>query len=109
MLRFTPRAVEDLASILTGMLEFRINNSKDPSLTSKHAQAIYDDILDQINTIPTQSIHVTNSFDGLEVAGMYVYTYKRNRTSWYAFYDRFGSDFVVNRISNNWLIRVPRL
>ena len=32
-----------------------------------------------------------------------------NRTNWYAFYDKCEGGFVVNRITNNWNILLPRL
>lgn len=109
MLRFTNQAISDLAQILAGLVSFRIGSSVDPALTHEHAERIYDDILDHIGTIPQVPLHMTNTFEGLERYGKYVYTYKRNRTSWYAFYDKEGDNYIVRRITNNWNILLPRL
>ena len=109
MLRYTQQANEDLSRILAGLLSFRIGDALDPSLTEEHANRIFDDIVDHIDTIETLAFHRTNTFVGLECYGGYVYTYKRNRTDWYAFYDKNGQDYVVNRITNNWNVLLPRL
>ena len=109
MLRFTQQANEDLARILAGLISFRIGDALDPSLTVEHANRIFDDIADHIETIDRLSLHRTNTFGGLESYGQYVYTYHRNRTDWYAFYDRCGDTFIVNRITNNWNVLLPRL
>lgn len=110
MLRYTQQSVEDLSRILAGLLSFRIGDSMDPSLSEEHANLIYDDIADHIDTIESLTYHRTNTFAGLESYGEFVYTYTRNRTNWYAFYDKCGEgDFVVNRITNNWNILLPRL
>ena len=109
MLRYTQQANEDLARILAGLLSFRIGNALDPSLTEEHANIIFDDIADHIAAIDHLAFHRTNTFGGVESYGQYVYTYRRNRTDWYAFYDRCGEDFMVNRITNNWNVLLPRL
>ena len=109
MLKFTQQANEDLARILAGLISFRIGNAPDPSLTEEHANRIFDDIADHIATIPSNHLHRTNTFVGLESFGQFVYTYRRNRTSWYAFYDKCEDGFVVNRITNNWNVLLPRL
>ncbi len=109
MLRFTPQAIEDLSQILAGLVSFRINKASIPALTQEHAERIYDDILDHIYTIPSVRFSIQNTFEGLERYGKYVYTYRKNRTNWYAFYDKDGNDFIVRRISNNWNILLPRL
>jgi len=109
MLNFTPQAIEDLSQILAGLISFRIGGATDSALTQEHAMQIYDDILDHINTIPSKKLHQRNTFEGLERYGEFVYTYKRNRTNWYAFYDKIGEDYLANRISNNWNILLPRL
>lgn len=109
MLVYTPRAIDDLAHIMSGLVEFRINESAYPSLTKEHACEIYDDILAEINTIPSRPLHILNTFEGLSNVGQFVFTYKRNRTNWYAFYDQVGDDFILKHVSNNWLTRLPRL
>lgn len=109
MLRYTQQSAEDLARILAGLLSFRIGDALDPSLSEEHANRIFDDIADHIDTIDTLSFHRTNTFAGLESYGEFVYTYTRNRTNWYAFYDKCEGGFVVNRITNNWNILLPRL
>ena len=109
MLRFSQQANEDLARILAGLVSFRIGNAIDPSLTEEHAYSIFDDIAEHIGSIPNNPLHLTNTFAGLEAYGQYVYTYRRNRTNWYAFYDKSGNDYVVNRITNNWNVLLPRL
>lgn len=109
MLTFTPQAVEDLAQILAGLISFRINGASIPALTEEHAFQIYDDILDHISLIVSSPLHQRNTFGGLEKYGQYVYSYRRNRTNWYAFYDKEGEDIIVRRISNNWSILLPRL
>lgn len=76
----------------------------------EHANRIFDDIVDDIEKIDSVAFHRKNTFMGLECYGEFVYTYKRNRTNWYAFYDKCGEgDFVVNRITNNWNVLLPRL
>ena len=65
MLSFTPQAIEDLARILAGLISFRIGGATDPALTQEHAEQIYDDILDNINTIPSLAFHRTNTFEGV--------------------------------------------
>jgi len=30
-------------------------------------------------------------------------------TNWYAFYDKCEDGFIVNRITNNWNVLLPRL
>jgi len=109
MLKFTPQAIEDLAQILAGLISFRIGSATSPALTQEHAESIYDDIIDHINTIPSSPLHMRNTFEGLQRYGEFVHTYKRNRTNWYAFYDKKGDYFLVNRITNNWNILLPRL
>lgn len=109
MLVFTPQAIEDLSQILAGLISFRIGGAIEPALTIEHANAIYDEILDHINSISSQPFHQRNTFQSLEKYGDYVYSYKRNRTNWYAFYDKAGDDYIVRRISNNWNILLPRL
>ena len=109
MLTYTPQAVEDLSQILAGLISFRIGGASIPALTQEHAEQIFDKILDSIGTIPKLPLHYRNTFEGLGRYGEYVYTYKRNRTNWYAFYDIEGNDFIVRRISNNWNILLPRL
>ena len=109
MLKFTPQAVEDLAQILAGLISFRIGGAVDPALTQEHAEQIYDDILDNFALIPSMPLHQNNTFEGLARYGQYVYSYKRNRTNWYAFYDKVGEDYLVNRVTNNWNILLPRL
>lgn len=109
MLKFTPQAVEDLAQILAGLISFRIGGATDPALTQEHAEQIYDDILDHFDLIPSMPLHQTNAFEGMEKYGQYVYSYKRNRTNWYAFYDKVGEEYLVNRVTNNWNILLPRL
>lgn len=90
-------------------MSFRIGNASDPALTKEHAKEIFDDIANHIDTIASQPLHLKNTFQGLDRYGEFVYTYKRNRTNWYAFYDKAGDDYVVRRISNNWNILLPRL
>ena len=109
MLVYTPQAIDDLAHILAGLISFRIGGASIPALTQEHAEAIYDDILDNIETIPQQSLHLRNTFEGLECYGEFLFSYKRNRTNWYAFYDKEGDNFIVRCISNNWSILLPRL
>lgn len=110
MLKYTQQANEDLSRILAGLVSFRIGNAIDPSLTEEHANRIFDDIASNIDKIDTLTIHRVNTFVGLESYGQYVYTYTRNRTNWYAFYDKCGeSEFIVNRITNNWNVLLPRL
>jgi len=110
MLRYTQQASEDLSCILAGLVSFRIGDALDPSLTVEHANRIFDDIADHIDAIDRLTYHRANTFGGLESYGRYVFTYTRNRTNWYAFYDRCGeNDYVVNRITNNWNILLPRL
>lgn len=109
MLKFTQQANEDLTSILEGLIEFRINDSRDPSLSLEHAERIFDDIANHIAQIPMLSYHRPNTFPGLMLFGTHVYTYKRNRTSWYAFYFMRGDLFIVTRITNNWNILFPRM
>ena len=109
MLRYTQQSAEDLARILAGLLSFRIGDALDPSLSEEHANLIFDDIADHIDMIDTLSYHRTNTFSGLESYGQYVYTYHRNRTDWYAFYDKCEGGFIVNRITNNWNVLLPRL
>ena len=109
MLRYTKQANEDLASILAGLMSFRIGDAIDPALTQEHANRIFDDIADHIDTIDTLVYHRTNTFGNLASYGQYVYTYRRNRTDWYAFYDRCEQGFIVNRITNNWNVLLPRL
>ena len=48
MLVYTPQAIDDLAHILAGLISFRIGGASIPALTQEHAEAIYDDILDNI-------------------------------------------------------------
>lgn len=110
MLRYTQQANEDLSRILAGLISFRIGNALDPSLTMEHANRIFDDIVDNIEKIDSVAFHRKNTFMGLDSYGEFVYTYTRNQTNWYAFYDQCGEDsFVVNRITNNWNILLPRL
>ena len=109
MLIYTQQANEDLSQILAGLISFRINGASIPALSMEHAVSIFDDITDHITAIPTYSLHLRNTFDGLERYGQFVYTYKRNRTNWYAFYDKEGENFIVRRITNNWNILLPRL
>ena len=109
MLKFSAQANEDLSQILAGLISFRIGGASIPALTQEHAEQIFDEITDEILTIPSLSLHFRNTFAGLERYGEFVFTYKRNRTSWYAFYDRSGEDFIVRRITNNWNILLPRL
>lgn len=109
MLRFTNQANLDLSHILAGLMSFRIGDAEDPSLTLEHAEQIFDEIADAIATIPTAAYHFPNTFAGLAAYGQYVYTYTRNRTNWYAFYNKVGEDFIVTRITNNWNILLPRL
>lgn len=109
MLNFTPQAIEDLAQILAGLINFRIGGAADPALTQEHAESIFDDILEHIHTIPSSPLHQTNTFEGLARYGQFVYTYKRNRTNWYAFYDKEGENYIVRRITNNWNVLLPRL
>ena len=109
MLKFTDQANEDLSQILAGLVSFRIGSAAEPALTLEHAEDIFDDISNHIQTIPSLPLHQRNTFQGLERYGDYVYSYKRNRTNWYAFYDKAGDDFIVRRISNNWNILLPRL
>lgn len=109
MLKFTQQANEDLARILAGLVSFHIGDAIDPALTEEHANLIFDDIADHINSIDSLVFHRTNTFGGLESYGQYVYTYTRNRTNWYAFYDKCEDGFVVNRITNNWNVLLPRL
>lgn len=71
-------------------------------MTTEHACEIYDDIANHIATIPELSIHRLNNLLDSKAFGNYVYSYKRNNTNWYAFYDIIGEDFIVNRIANNW-------
>ena len=109
MLRYTQQANEDLSRILAGLVSFRIGNALDPSLTEEHANRIFDEISKNIDTIDTLTIHRANTFVGLESYGAFVYTYTRNRTNWYAFYDKCEGGFIINRITNNWNILLPRL
>ena len=109
MLKFTNQATYDLSRILACLISFRIGGASIPALTQEHAESIYDDILDNINTIPSRPLHLRNSFDGLERYGEFVYSYKRNRTTWYAFYDKSDNQYIVNRITNNWNLNFPRL
>ncbi len=109
MLKISIQANNDLASVLAGLYSFRIGNSIDPSLSKEHAKSIYDDILDSFETIPNLAYHQRNTFQGLSHFGEFVFSYKRNHTNWYAFYDRVGEDFLVLRITNNWNILLPRL
>ena len=109
MLKFTQQANLDLATILAGLYSFRLNDSIDPALTQEHAERIFDDIADHFATIPMQSYHQRNTFDGLGMYGAFVYTYRRNRTNWYAFYDISNNDYIVTRITNNWNMLLPRL
>ncbi len=109
MLRFTEQSKYDLASILAGLYSFRIGGSADPSLTQEHAEAIFKDIARSFAIIPNLPYHQRNTFQGLSQYGEFVFSYRRNHTNWYAFYDRVGDDFVVSRVDNNWHIRLPRL
>ena len=109
MLRLSLQAGYDLTSILAGLYSFRIGGSKDPSLSKEHAKSIFDDISRSFETIPNLSYHQRNTFQGLSQYGEFVFSYKRNHTNWYAFYDRVGEDFLVLRITNNWNILLPRL
>ena len=110
MLRYTQQANEDLSCILAGLVSFRIGDALDPSLTVEHASQIFDDIAEHIDSIEGLTCHRANTFGGLESYGKYVYTYTRNRTNCYAFYDKCNDgSFVVNRITNNWNILLPRL
>lgn len=109
MLIFTQQANKDLASILAGLVSFRIGDAIEPALTLEHAARIFDDIADHFNTIPQLRYHRQNTFANLERYGKYVYSYRRNQTNWYAFYDKQGEDYVVNRITNNWNILLPAL
>ena len=109
MLIYSPQAIGDLTQILAGLISFRIGNATSPALTQEHAEEIYDDILTHIESIPDQLLHRANTFEGIERYGKYVYSYRRNRTNWYAFYDKVNDDFIVRRISNNWNILLPRL
>lgn len=109
MLVYTPQAIDDLSQILAGLFSFRIGGASIPALTHEHAESIFDEILSHIETIPNQHLHFRNTFEGLLRYGEFVFTYKRNRTNWYAFYDREGEDFIIRRITNNWNILLPRL
>ena len=109
MLKFTQQANKDLSSILAGLISFRIDNAIEPALSIEHAERIFDDIANHIATIPKQRFHRANTFAGLLPYGQYVYSYRRNKTNWYAFYDRNNGDFVVNRITNNWNLVLPIL
>ena len=108
MLKFSLQANEDLSQVLAGLISFRISGASIPALTQEHAESIFNEITDQISTIPNQPLHLRNNFEGLGCYGEFLFTYKRNRTSWYAFYDKEGDDFIVNRISNNWNILLPK-
>ena len=109
MLIYTQQANEDLSQILAGLISFRINGASIPALATEHAEAVFDDITDHITAIPEYPFHHRNTFEGLERYGQYVYTYKRNRTNWYAFYDKVDDDYIVRRITNNWNVLLPRL
>ena len=106
---FTQQANEDLSSILAGLISFRIDNAIEPALTIEHAKRIFDDIADHISTIPSQRYHHLNTFASLRQYGRYVYTYRRNRTNWYAFYDKRNGNYIINRITNNWNLILPIL
>ena len=69
MLRYTQQANEDLSRILA-----------------------FDDIVDHIEEIDNLTFHRTNTFVGLDSYGEFVFTYTRNRTNWYAFYDKCGEE-----------------
>jgi len=109
MLKFTQQANEDLARILAGLMDFRINDADEPALTIEHAERIFDDITDHFAGIPDLFFHMPNTFPYMMQYGTYVYTYKRNRTNWYAFYFKSDEDFIVTRITNNWNILFPRM
>lgn len=109
MLRFTNQANADLSNILAGLVSFRIGDAELPALAEEHAIRIFDDIADKIATIPLQPIHFPNTFKGLSSYGHYVFTYTRNKTNWYAFYEKVGDDYIVTRITNNWNILLPKL
>jgi len=109
MLKFTQQANEDLSCILAGLISFRIDNAIEPALSIEHAERIFDDIADHIATIPKQNFHRANTFVGLRTYGQFVYSYRRNKTNWYAFYDKCDGDFIVNRITNNWNLVLPTL
>lgn len=104
MLSFTQRANEDLTMVLSGLVAFRIGDATDPALTYDHACKIFDDIVDHFAKIPNLPYHRRNTFDGVSNYGEYVYSYRRNHTNWYAFYEKDGEDFVVTRILNNWTL-----
>lgn len=107
MLTFSQRANEDLTSVLSGLVAFRINDAMDPALTYEHAVSIFDDIVDHFALIPKQNFHRKNNFEGLLHYGDFVYSYRRNHTNWYAFYNKTGDDYVVTRILNNWTLVLP--
>lgn len=109
MLKYTQQANNDLASILAGLVSFRIGNAIDPSLSQEHAESIFQDIVFAFKMIPSLPYHQRNTFQSLCQYGEFVFSYKRNHTNWYAFYDRAGEDFIVRRITNNWNILLPRL
>ncbi len=109
MLRFTNQANLDLSNILAGLMSFRIGDAIDPALTEEHAERIFDEIADAFSGIPNAIYHFPNTFAGLSAYGQFVFSYKRNQTNWYAFYNKVEDDFVVTRITNNWNILLPRL
>lgn len=109
MLKYSQQANNDLASILAGLVSFRIGNAIDPSLSQEHAESIFKDIVYNFRMIGSTPYHQRNTFQGLGQYGEFVFSYKRNHTNWYAFYDRVGEDFIVRRVTNNWNILLPRL
>lgn len=109
MLKFTQQANEDLVRILAGLMDFRIDDANEPALSLEHAEQIFDDITDHIAVIPQLHFHAPDSFPYMMQFGSYVFTYKRNRTNWYAFYYKLEEDYIVTRITNNWNMIFPRM
>lgn len=107
MLVFTQKANEELTSILAGLIAFRIGDATDAALTTEHAYRIFDDIADHFATIPNLVYHQLNKFRNTEQWGQYVYSYRRNHTNWYAFYDKTEDGYIVRHITNNWMLVLP--
>ena len=74
MLVYTPQAIDDLAHILAGLISFRIGGASIPALTQEHAEAVYDDILD--NNLLNMGVCFETEEEAIEKAKQVYYRFK---------------------------------
>ncbi len=97
MVYYSDDALDDLDEIFVGLSNW------DKKLEKWLISEYLDDILDTFDNLDKLSTHRKAFYNEHKKHGVYVFQHKKNKhSSWYACYNKIGSDIFIIRIISNY-------